>query len=180
NGPGPIPAISITFTPSSGPMELDATSAAEQSARVVGHDRVERRPVDTEGLEAGPEVREKERVRALVHLLVHGGQDLLEHVLHPGRDRIREASRREAAHVVLGEAEPVGMARVDDGLDAVRPLLVGGQDLVADAVEANERAPLGDRDVLGRVGGLALVAYHATIEVDTVLLEDVLLHVAAL
>ena len=81
--------------------------------------------------------------------------------------------------MVLAEAHLVGVTRLHQCDDEVGLPVVGHEHLDADAVEAHERAPLGDGDVAGRVGRLTLMADQAAAEVDAVLRQDVLLHVAA-
>src|SRR5436305_2714424 len=178
NGPGPIPAISITLKPCSGPA-MSVKLSPEQSLRIVGEHGVEHRALHAAGLEPRPEVGEKECVRALVHLVVDARQHLVEHFLELSGDRVRELGRRQAAHVVLAEADLVGVARSDERHHLVGPLVVGSEQFVAAAVVADERAPLGNAAYVVHVGRLALVADEGAGQVGAVLGEDLLLHVAA-
>ena len=82
--------------------------------------------------------------------------------------------------MVLAQADARHVAGVDDRLDAVRPVLVGSQDLEADPVEPHERAAPRDLDVLVGRRGLTLVADQAAPEIHPLLLEDVLLDIASL
>src|SRR2546423_634894 len=164
NGPGPMPAISITFKPCSGPA-MTWTLPAEQSLWIVRHHRVEDLALHAAGLELRPEVGEEEGVRSLKHLVVHGRQHLVEHLLEALGDRVRELRRRQTAHVVLAEADLVGVPGFHELHHLVGPLVVGGEDLVTAAVVANERAAVGDAAYVVLIGGLALVADEGAREV---------------
>src|SRR5438034_5857265 len=81
NGPGPMPAISITFVPCSGPL-MRATLSAEQPLRIVREDGVEGGAVEAGLLEVGLETGE-EIVASLVQALVQSSQDRVGYLLHP-------------------------------------------------------------------------------------------------
>ena len=62
--------------------------------------------------------------------------------------------------------------------DVVGPALVGRDDLEADAVDADERAPLGELADGRDIGLLVLMADQHATEVGAAVGEQVLLHVA--
>ena len=95
-----------------------------------------------------------------------------------GRHPERRPGRGERADVVLREADLARVALADQGGDVVGAALVGGEDLEADAVDADERAALGELADRRDVGLLVLVADEHTTEVGAAVGEEVLLHVA--
>src|SRR5438270_2334950 len=177
NGPGPMPAISITLTPFSGPA-MRSNLSPEQSLRVVGEHGVEGRAFHAATLELRPEVGEQEGVRPLVHLVVDARQHLVEHLLESFGDGVRELRRGQAAHVVLTKANLVGVPGLHKRDDLVGSLVVGSQELVAAAVVADEGPTLGDAAHVIHVGRLTLVTDQGPRQVGAVLAEDLLLHVA--
>src|SRR4051812_2029588 len=177
NGPGPMPAISITLTPCSGPA-MSSNLSPEQSLRVVGEHGVEGRAVHAATLELRPKVGEEERMRPLVHLVVDARQHLVEHLLESFGDGVRELRRGQAAHVVLTQAHLVGVPGLDKRHHLVGSLVVGSQELVAAAVVADKRPALGDAADVIHIGRLTLVTDQGPRQVDAVLAEDLLLHVA--
>ena len=81
--------------------------------------------------------------------------------------------------MVLAQAHAIGVAGVDERIDELDAAVLRGEDRIADPVDADERPALGYRDELAGVVGVVLVADEAAAEVDALLGEHVLLHVAA-